>query len=399
MRPSGAALWRSGAALANTNAMSAQAIIVAAGQGSRAGGEIPKQWQLLGGRPMLDWSVSAFRNSPDIGHVVLVVSSDRLDAARQRYRSEGVTVIEGGASRTDSVRAGLRAAPGLAHTLVHDAARPGIDADTVTRLLGPLDEVDGTAPALPVVDALKREVDCGLTNIDRAGLHRIQTPQAFRTPVLETALAASGDYVDDFEAAEATGARLKLVPGHERLMKVTYPGDIGTLERLMGLARTEFRTGQGFDVHAFEPGDHVMLCGIRIAHSAGLKGHSDADVGWHALTDAILGAACLGDIGDHFPPSDRQWKGAPSEKFLVHAVRLVHKDGWHVSHGDITIICEAPKVKPHREAMRANTARVLALPLDAVSVKATTTEGLGFTGRREGIAAMATVTLSRGDGA
>ncbi len=379
--------------------MTAQAIIVAAGQGARAGGETPKQWQPLGGRPMLDWSVEAFCNSAEIGHVVLVVSADRLGAATERYSGEGITVISGGATRTESVRAGLSAAPGLALTLVHDAARPGINAAMITRLLAPLEEVDGTAPALPVVDALKRETDVRLTNIDRKNLHRIQTPQAFRTAVLETALAASGDYVDDFEAAEATGARLKLVTGHERLMKVTYPGDIETLERLMGLTKTEFRTGQGFDVHAFEFGDHVTLCGIKIAHSAGLKGHSDADVGWHALTDAILGAACLGDIGDHFPPSDAQWKGAPSEKFLAHAVSLAHEAGWRVSHGDITIICEAPKVKPHREAMRENTARVLELPLEAVSVKATTTEGLGFNGRREGISAMATATLTRGGGA
>ena len=392
-------LWRNRPALANTKTMSLQAIIVAAGQGSRAGGREPKQWQMLGGKPLLAWSVEAFTRYPGFEAVALVVAADRVGPAREVFRGKGVTVVAGGASRADSVRAGLRAleAEGRSQpqTFVHDAARPGLERDLITAIRDALLTHDGAAPALPVVDALKRGHDDGLRNVDRTGLHRIQTPQAFRTSLLAEALAAGGEHVDDFEAAEALGARLKLVRGHERLMKVTYSGDIPTVERLMGLAQTEFRTGQGFDVHAFEAGDQVTLCGVEIAHNAGLKGHSDADVGWHALTDAILGAACLGDIGDHFPPSDPRWADAPSESFLAHAVTLAREAGWRVTHGDITLICEAPKVKPHRDAMRASTARVLGLAADAISIKATTTEGLGFTGRREGISAMAAATLCR----
>lgn len=375
--------------------MNAQVIIVAAGRGTRAGGPGPKQWQMLGRKPMLAWSIEAFLSHSAVQHIAIVVSPDRLETAQAQFASDRISVVPGGESRADSVRAGLNACPGHPLTLVHDAARPGVDLFVIDQVVGALANSDGAAPALPVVDALKREQDGRLSNLDRTGLHRIQTPQGFRTDTLARALEAAGDYVDDFEAAEALGSQLELVPGHERLMKVTFSDDMETVSKLMGIGQNEFRTGQGFDVHSFEPGDHVTLCGINIPHSAGLKGHSDADVGWHALTDAILGAACLGDIGDHFPPSDPQWKNAPSERFLAHAVTLAAAEGWSVAHGDITIICEAPKVKPHRETMRENTARVLQLPINAISVKATTTEGLGFTGRREGISAMATATLRR----
>ena len=230
--------------------------------------------------------------------------------------------------------------------------------------------------------------------MSRDALFRVQTPQAFRYGAITMALAEAGDdLVDDLAAVEAQGIEVKLVRGTDRLHKITYPEDFDMVSRLMVPPAGQVRIGKGFDVHAFEPGDHVTLCGIKIPHSARLKGHSDADAAWHALTDAILGAAALGDIGDHFLPSDDRWKDADSGIFLKEAQRLVSEQGLAIGNCDITVICEAPKVKPHREDMRARTAELLNLPLDAVSVKATTTEGLGFTGRREGIAAEAVVTL------
>lgn len=368
------------------------AIIVAGGQGNRAGSAAPKQWQTLLGRRVIDWSIDAFSQHPAITDVIVVAAPELGEPrAGQRFRR-----AEPGATRTLSVLSGLAAldAPDTAKVLIHDAARPGIDAPTITALIAALDTADAAVPALPVSDALKANGGGTLSTVDRTGLHRVQTPQCFRLGQIRTALAAAGpDLVDDLAAVEADGARVALIPGTARLHKITYAEDFDMLARLLSPMGTP-RVGKGFDVHAFEPGDHVTLCGIRIPHSAKLKGHSDADAAWHALTDAILGAVALGDIGDHFPPSDPRWKDADSGLFLKHAKTLAEEAGYRIDSCDITVICEAPKVKPHREAMRARTAELLGLPLAAISVKATTTEGLGFTGRREGIAAEAVCVLA-----
>ena len=309
---------------------------------------------------------------------------------------KGVVSVPGGATRTQSVRNGLAALdlPSDTPVLIHDAARPGLSQDMITSLLAALDRTDAVAPALPVSDALKALKDGQMVTVPRDGLSRVQTPQAFRLGAIRKALdAAAADLVDDLAAMEATGARVELISGDERLHKITFPEDFDMVARLLSPCVSVPRVGKGFDVHAFEPGDHVTLCGVAIPHDRKLKGHSDADAAWHALTDAILGAVALGDIGDHFPPSDDRWKNADSAIFLKESVRLAEAEGYALASCDITVICEAPKVKPHREAMRQRTAELLCLPLQAVSVKATTTEGLGFTGRREGIAAEAIAVL------
>jgi 2-C-methyl-D-erythritol 4-phosphate cytidylyltransferase/2-C-methyl-D-erythritol 2,4-cyclodiphosphate synthase len=264
----------------------------------------------------------------------------------------------------------------------------------ISDLIAALQDADAAAPALKVSDALKRQNQGHVADVDRSNLYRVQTPQAFGFDMISAALATAEDLVDDLAAIEAMGGTVRLIDGDERLGKITYSDDLKTLERLLMPLNDPPRLGTGFDVHAFEPGDGVVLCGVKIPHDKKLAGHSDADVAWHALTDAILGAAALGDIGDHFPPSDPQWRGVDSSVFLHHAVDIARKAGWALSSCDITVICEAPKVKPHREAMRQATADVTGLALDAVSVKATTTEGLGFTGRKEGIAAQASAVLS-----
>jgi 2-C-methyl-D-erythritol 4-phosphate cytidylyltransferase/2-C-methyl-D-erythritol 2,4-cyclodiphosphate synthase len=368
------------------------AIIVAGGTGQRAGAGRPKQWQPLLGRRVIDWSIAAFRAHPAIAELIVVAE----DAADFETGSLPVKLAAPGATRTQSVLSGLAAVtlPGNAPVLIHDAARPGLDAATITALIAALDTADGAAPALPVSDALKRQSENGgIDTVERAGLWRVQTPQAFRLGAIRKALASAGpDLVDDLAAIEAAGGRIDFVPGSARLTKITYPEDFDMLARLLAPSGTP-RIGKGYDVHEFEPGTHVTLCGVAIAHIAKLKGHSDADAAWHALTDAILGAVALGDIGDHFPPSDPRWKNADSAIFLKAAQDLALERGYVLANCDITVICEAPKVKPHREAMRTRTAELLGLPLDAISVKATTTEGLGFTGRREGIAAEAVALL------
>lgn len=372
----------------------AVAIIVAAGRGERAGGGVAKQWRPLHGKYVVDWSIGAFRSHPAIRSIVLVVGEDIPPG----FAPEGVTVVRGGASRSASVLNGLRAIEGAgddAAVLIHDAARPGLSPEIIDGVLAALETADAAAPALPVQDALKRQDDAGFTDVDREGLYRVQTPQAFRLGMIRTALEDSGNcFVDDLAAVEERGAKVSLTQGTLRLSKITYPEDFDMVARILAPSGL-MRVGKGFDVHAFEPGDHVTLCGVAIPHTARLKGHSDADAAWHALTDAILGAAALGDIGDHFPPGDPDWKDADSALFLREAQRIAAEAGYTVTSCDITIICEAPKVKPHRDAMRARTADILRLPLDAVSVKATTTEGLGFTGRSEGIAAEAIAVLAR----
>ena len=378
--------------------MNAAALIVAGGMGLRAGGDLPKQRQALLGRQVYSWSIDAFLKDDRFSDIVLVVPVGQSS----KYAGDGlpnqVKVVEGGASRTASVQNGLSALSGSPDRLVfiHDAARPGLDQTTIDRLFEALAKpgIDAASPALKIADALKRQDSVSLNNVSRDDLYRVQTPQVFSFATISAALADSGrSFVDDLEAVEAMGARVALVDGSENLSKITFPEDFQRMEKLLAPQTTAPRMGSGFDVHAFGPGEHVTLCGIDIPHSHGLAGHSDADVAWHALTDAILGAAALGDIGDHFPPSDPQWKGAPSALFLKHAIKLVEDAGWAVSSCDITIICEAPKVKPSREAMRQSTSDTMGLALDAVSVKATTTEGLGFTGRSEGIAAQAVAVL------
>lgn len=373
------------------------AIIVAAGQGRRAETALPKQWQMLNGKPVISWSIEAFISHPQVDEVIVVTSAD----IPENVDLSGVKLAKGGETRTLSVRSGLDAILSPADdtaVLIHDAARPGLTHQIIDELLAALKTSDAAAPALPVQDALKRQNGNALETVSRDALYRVQTPQAFAYGTISKALESATDLVDDLAAVEALGATVALVKGSDRLHKITYAEDFDMVSRLMNSSFAPIRMGSGFDVHAFEPGDHVTLCGVKIPHSARLKGHSDADAAWHALTDAILGAVALGDIGDHFPPSDDRWKDADSGIFLKESQRLALDAGYAIANCDITIICEAPKVKPHREAMRLRTAELLGLPLDAVSVKATTTEGLGFTGRREGIAAEAVVSLVRTEG-
>ncbi|CAI8369662.1 MAG: Bifunctional enzyme IspD/IspF [Hyphomonas sp. TMED17] len=371
------------------------AVIVAGGLGLRAGGELPKQEQLLAGKPVFQWSLEAFIKHPDIHHIALVIPAARRPSY-QHIQDAKVQIVAGGLTRSASVKAGLDAldlGPDEI-VLIHDAARPGLDGEMIDRLVQAMQSAAAAAPALPISDAVKRQTEFGLESVSRNDLHRIQTPQAFRYRDILTALQDQApDFVDDLAAIEAKGRNIIMVEGRLELHKITYSGDLDRMTRLLGIASPP-RIGQGFDVHAFEPGDHVVLCGHRIDHNAQLKGHSDADVGWHALTDAILGALAAGDIGDHFPPSDPQWQDVESGVFLSHALKLADARGYVLDSCDITLICEAPKVKPHREAMRLRTAEICSLPIDAVSIKATTTEQLGFTGRREGIAAQAIAVLS-----
>ena len=370
------------------------AIIVAAGQGQRAGGERPKQLRPLGGTPVFQWAVTAFQRHDAIDKCVLVVPKGQTESYGDTVGSE-VTVIEGGATRSASVRSGLKACDLEADDLVliHDAARPGLTTEMISSLIEALKTADAAAPALPVADALKRNTEDALATIDRSNLYRVQTPQAFRYQAITSSLSGGHDLVDDLAAIEAANGKVTLLAGDETLSKITYPKDHARLERLLMPNSSAPRFGSGYDVHALEPGKGVTLCGVFIPHTKSLVGHSDADVAWHALTDAILGAAALGDIGDHFPPSDPKWKGAPSDLFLKHAVDIARDAGWDLTSCDLTLICEAPKIKPHREVMRQKTAEITGLPVNAISVKATTTEGLGFAGREEGIAAQASAVL------
>lgn len=370
-------------------------IILAAGRGTRIGGDIPKQFRLLGGRRVLDWSVQAFLTHPEISRVILVYPDDTQPGALGLDGLD-VTLVKGGASRSQSARNALDAIDTGDGTpvLIHDAARPGISQALISKLLAALDTHDAAAPSLPIPDAVKRTDSDRLQTEDRSKLIRVQTPQVFLLGNISEALSGDTDFVDDLEAIEALGRTVALVPGDERLRKITYEEDFALMESMLNASLSPPKMGTGYDVHKFGPGDHVTLCGVRIEHSHALVGHSDADIGWHAATDAILGAIAAGDIGDHFPPSDPKWKDADSGQFLLHAQKLAQEAGYQVSNLDITLICEAPKIKPHREAMRQCTADLLSLPLSSISVKATTTEGLGFTGRGEGMAGQASVVLT-----
>ncbi|MBL9060998.1 bifunctional 2-C-methyl-D-erythritol 4-phosphate cytidylyltransferase/2-C-methyl-D-erythritol 2,4-cyclodiphosphate synthase [Tabrizicola sp.] len=369
--------------------MDTAVIIVAAGRGSRMGGEVPKQWQLLAGRPVIAHTLAAFAGM----RVVLVIHPDD----RARAEGLGVRLVEGGATRDASVLAGLRAleGSGVTKVLIHDGARPLVSRGLIGRLVAALDHHEGAAPALAVTDALWRG-EAGLVagTVDRTGLYRAQTPQAFRfAPILAAHLGHPGGALDDVAVARAAGLDVAIVEGEETNLKLTFPGDFARAEAILKGRNMDVRMGNGYDVHAFCEGDHVWLCGVKVPHSRGLLGHSDADVGMHALTDAIYGALAEGDIGRHFPPSDPQWKGAASHIFLSHAVGLAAERGYRLGNCDVTLVCERPKIGPHALAMQAELARIMGVEAGRVSVKATTSERLGFTGREEGIAALATATL------
>jgi 2-C-methyl-D-erythritol 4-phosphate cytidylyltransferase/2-C-methyl-D-erythritol 2,4-cyclodiphosphate synthase len=370
--------------------MTTAAIIVAAGRGSRAGGDLPKQWQMLAGKPVLAHTLEAFAGRVD--RVLAVIHPD------DRARAEALhgDLVEGGASRDASVRAALEAlaGSGVTRVLIHDGARPLVSGAVIARVLAALEHAPGAAPALPVTDALWRGGRHVEGTQDRSGLWRAQTPQGFRfAPILAAHRAHPGCAADDVEVARHAGLDVAIVEGDEDNLKLTFPGDFARAERILKGQRMDIRLGNGFDVHAFCPGDHVWLCGVRVAHDKALLGHSDADVGMHALTDAIYGALAEGDIGQHFPPSDPQWKGAASAIFLRHAMERVAARGFALSHADVTLICERPKIGPHAGLMRQTLADLMGVAADRVSVKATTSERLGFTGREEGIAALATATL------
>ena len=384
--------------------MSFSAVVVAAGSGSRAGG--PKQWRPLGGKPVVRWSVEALLHAGAEPVIVCIPAGAEEEAAAALTGLEGWMPVVGGADRAASVRNGLTALTDQGAdriVLVHDAARPLVPPATVEGLLHALQGADAAAPALPLADSLRRAEGGRVGEaVAREGLVRLQTPQAARLGQLITALDGwRGERAptDESEALRSAGFRVALTSGDPRLMKLTHPEDFAVAEALIAADRPRLtvRVGHGYDVHRWGEGGGVWLCGIEVPHDRSLIGHSDADAGLHALTDAVLGALAEGDIGDHFPPTDPRWKGAPSDAFLAHARDLTVARGGRVVHVDVTLICERPKVKPHRQAMRERIAAILDLPLHAVSVKATTTEGLGFTGRQEGLAAMATATLELPD--
>jgi 2-C-methyl-D-erythritol 4-phosphate cytidylyltransferase/2-C-methyl-D-erythritol 2,4-cyclodiphosphate synthase len=379
--------------------MTVAAIIVAAGRGSRAGGDLPKQWQVLAGRPVVAHAVAAFRGLVD--HLLVVIHPE--DRRLAEVALPDTDFVTGGATRDASVRNALEALAGSGTTrvLIHDAARPLVSPALVRRMIAALDVGPGAAPALPVTDALWRGADLEVAGVqDRTGLWRAQTPQAFDfQTILAAHRAHPGGAADDVEVARAAGHRVAIVEGEEDNLKLTYARDFARAEEILrGREGMDIRLGNGFDVHAFGPGDHVWLCGVKVPHDAGLVGHSDADVGMHALTDAIYGALAEGDIGRHFPPSDPQWKGAESHIFLRHAAGRTAARGFRIGNADVTLICERPKIGPHASAMQAELARILGIDAGRISVKATTSERLGFTGREEGIAALATVTLIKSGG-
>lgn len=382
---------------------SCTALIVAAGRGLRFGADLPKQYLHLAGKPILRRTVEAFLRHPAVTNVRVVIDPAFRDLYDQAVAGLDLPPpIAGGPTRQDSVLNGLEALAGHAPDLVliHDAARPLVDAAAISDVIAALDHAPGAIAATPLADTLKRGTVAGGVirsdgTVDRTALWRALTPQGFRfADILPAHRRAAGlNLTDDAAVAEAAGLAVTLIATDPDNLKVTNQDDLARAERLFLTRLGDIRTGTGYDVHKFAPGDHVWLCGVQVPHDATLEGHSDADVALHALTDAILGAIASGDIGQHFPPSDPQWKGADSARFLRHAAELVARRDGVIAHVDITIICERPKVGPHREAMVARVADILGIDPARVSVKATTTEGLGFTGRREGIAAQAAATV------
>ena len=377
--------------------MTVTALIVAAGKGQRLGGGVPKQYRPIAGKPVLRWAAEALARHGAVKTVRVVIGEGQDDLAATALTGLDVgPLITGGAERSDSVQAGLRAIDGNA-VLVHDAARPFCPPEVVNRLITQLEFFEGAAPVLPVGDTLARGTEVIGEPVDRSQFLRVQTPQAFRVAALRAAYAAwsGGTPTDETTVARAAGMRVAAVTGDRMLDKITTAEDFAHAEQWLA-GRLVPRTGLGFDVHAFAGEGPVMLGGVSVPHDRGLAGHSDADVVLHALTDALLGAAGLGDIGEHFPASDPQWKGASSDRFLTHAIALLHAKGAVVDHLDCTVIAEEPKVGPFRARIRARVAEIAGLTIDQVSIKATTTEGLGFTGRREGIAAQAVASIRLG---
>jgi 2-C-methyl-D-erythritol 4-phosphate cytidylyltransferase / 2-C-methyl-D-erythritol 2,4-cyclodiphosphate synthase len=390
--------------------MSVSTIVVAAGRGVRAAGPkplIPKQYLPIGGVPMLTRAIGAFAAHPSVDEIMVVIHPDDLalyESATNSLADRLRPPVSGGAERQDSVRSGLEAIAENPpeRVLIHDAARPFVDAGLIGRVIRSLDSHAGALPCLPVTDTLLRaDAGCATGTLSRDDLWRAQTPQGFRFDAILAAHRAAakdgGTFTDDAGIAQWYGLDVILVEGSEANCKLTSAEDIASADELLRL-RAQSRLGTqrvatGYDVHAFGPGDAVILCGVRIPHQKKLVGHSDADVGMHALTDALLGTIADGDIGVHFPPSDARWRGAASELFLKDAVARVKARGGEIVHVDVTFICEAPRVGPHRDAMRAKLAECLGLDVAEISIKATTNEGLGFIGRGEGIAAMATATV------
>ena len=375
------------------------AIIVAAGRGHRIGGELPKQYLSVAGLPLLRRTVEIFITHDSISAVRVVIHPDDrelYDAAVDEL--DLLEPIEGGATRQESVFNGLKSLQADApdKVLIHDAARPFTSAETIDAVLAALETNDGAIPALPVADTLKREQNAGLVGetVDRSGLWRAHTPQGFKfDKILAAHAAVAGqELTDDAAVGEKAGLKVALVGSSEENFKITTTEDVIRAEKK--IMESNVRTGFGLDVHRFEDGDHVIICGIKIEHEQALAGHSDADVGLHALTDALLGAIGAGDIGTYFPPSDPQWRDVDSEVFLAKARDLVLEKGGYINNVDLTIVCEAPKIGPHRDAMTENVARILQIPEGHVGIKATTTETLGFTGRKEGIAAQAVATVT-----
>jgi 2-C-methyl-D-erythritol 4-phosphate cytidylyltransferase/2-C-methyl-D-erythritol 2,4-cyclodiphosphate synthase len=379
--------------------VSVYALVVAAGQGSRFGGSVPKQYLPLGGTSVLRHAITALAGNPRISGVLAAIRPEDRGLFDRTVAGIGVLPpVAGGATRQDSVRRGLEALAAYRpdRVLIHDGARPFPDPELVARVIDGLDRAPAAIPCLALRDTIKRAEDGIIRDtIDRSGLWRAQTPQGFHfDAILAAHRAAAGcDLTDDAAVAEAAGLAPLLVEGSEDNLKITTPQDLADGERLLAWQQADIRIGQGFDVHPFAPGDRVWICGVEIPHEMSLKGHSDADVGLHALTDAILGAIGAGDIGMHFPPSDPQWRGTASHRFLSHAAGLVRAQGGAVAAVDITIICERPKIGPYRQAMVERIAAILEILPRRVSVKATTTEKLGFTGRGEGIAAQAVATV------
>jgi 2-C-methyl-D-erythritol 4-phosphate cytidylyltransferase / 2-C-methyl-D-erythritol 2,4-cyclodiphosphate synthase len=379
------------------------AVVVAAGRGVRAGGDLPKQFRNIGGETALHRALVSFLEAPNVSLVQPVIRAE--DAERVRALTGALDILApvfGGTTRQASVRAGLEAllprSPDI--VLVHDAARPFASAGLIGRAIAAVQKTGAAIPVLPVTDTIKRVDEAGTVEatLDRSALRLVQTPQAFAFPTLLEAhrrAAAQGrdDFTDDAALAEWAGMKVTVFAGEPGNIKLTTPDDFTRAEAAQSATLGDVRTGSGLDVHAFEPGDHVTLGGIRIPHSHTLTGHSDADVALHALTDAILGALADGDIGVHFPPSDPQWRGASSDRFLTFAVDRVRARRGRIAHLDLTIVCEAPRIGEHRDRMRATIANLAGISIDRVGVKATTSEKLGFTGRGEGIVAYATATI------
>lgn len=370
-------------------------ILVAAGKGERAGGDKPKQYRLLAGKPLIEHTLSNLKKAHNFDvYCIVIGQNDRFIQSVLRDLEIDDKIVTGGNSRTESVRNGLAALESekIDHVFIHDAARPFVSKNLVGDLLDALTRVPAAAPCLPIADALKT---LSGDAVDREQLRRVQTPQAFHYADIWNAfeaLPSEASRADDLAIAQEAELAIELTRGDERNFKLTYPEDFAKAEQMMQ-SDSYIATGSGFDVHQFEDGGPLWLCGIPIECGFTLKGHSDADAGLHALTDALLGALAFGDIGDHFPPSDSKWKGAASDKFLIFALEKLSERGGSLQHVDVTLICEKPKIKPHREKMRERIASLCELPLNRVSVKATTTEKLGFTGRGEGLAAQATATV------